>query len=232
VTTVQDTIRRCPPPDAATKRRGGVVCAPPPLPIRFNLYDDRTSARPLDDQLAWPVPNTQRGGHPWRHRDNHSPPRARCARDRRGELEDNPRRTANSVRRDRRLRRRPEARSRLGRPARRGTRTNVSDDAAQGEPRQDAPAALLLGPLPDRRLELPSARRDRPGPGERIGPACPVVVAPEFPKLKWEDTPLTDGHKQAAPGRRERVQRGVAGPPHTADGGPKTLLETGESLAG
>ncbi len=40
-------------------------------------------------------------------------------------------------------------------------------------------------------------RRDRPGPGERIGPACPVVVAPEFPELKWEDTPLTDGHKQA-----------------------------------
>jgi hypothetical protein len=24
-----------------------------------------------------------------------------------------------------------------------------------------------------------------------------VVVAPEFPELKWEDTPLTDGHKQA-----------------------------------
>ena len=114
------------PPDARLllASRGPHLCAadsPDPL----QSCDDRTSARTVDDELAWPVPNTQRGWHAWRRRDDHSPPGARCTPDRRGELEDKPRRTANSVLRDRGLQRRPGARPRLGRPARRGTRTNV-----------------------------------------------------------------------------------------------------------
>ena len=108
---------------AACRAPGRFFLASRGHPLRFNPADDRTSARPLDDQLAWPVPHTQRRWSTQRQRDDHRAPGARCAPDRRGELEDGPRRTANSVRRDRGLQRCPGARSRMGSPARRGTRT-------------------------------------------------------------------------------------------------------------
>src|ERR1022692_682402 len=70
-----------------------VAGAPAPLQSR----DDRTATRTLDDQLAWPVPDTQRRRPTQRHRDDHRSPGATRAPGRRCALENKPRRIANSI---------------------------------------------------------------------------------------------------------------------------------------
>jgi hypothetical protein len=120
-----------------------VAGAPAPLQSR----DAQTTARTMDDKRVRAVRVDQTGRSIAGRCDDQRPPGTRCAPDRRGTLEDSPRRTANSVRRDRGIQRRASARSPLGQPARRRTRTRADVAAAAGSVGAARPLFPQLGPF-------------------------------------------------------------------------------------